>query len=201
MTRDRTKRIQGEHSSRRRKRSAEVPVPPPGEVSEWLKEHAWKACVPKRYRGFESLPLRQSPRFVSYPAQGLVRVDPVVVAVGPPDLERVGADRPVGNELESPLGQRPVRAPVDVSEEVTLSPAHCAGALAAELLQRQVVLAAVVPDDHELLADVDDVPGNRAGHRPRLFQSETYWMTWEGSHPSANPTAEQPSRIRPALNS
>ncbi len=31
----------------------------PGEVSEWLKEHAWKACVPKRYRGFESPPLRQ----------------------------------------------------------------------------------------------------------------------------------------------
>jgi hypothetical protein len=30
----------------------------PGEVSEWLKEHAWKACVPKRYRGFESPPLR-----------------------------------------------------------------------------------------------------------------------------------------------
>src|SRR5436190_7299215 len=46
----------------------------PGEVSEWLKEHAWKACVPKRYRGFESLPLRQSPRLVSHPPQGLVRV-------------------------------------------------------------------------------------------------------------------------------
>src|SRR5262249_2943737 len=32
---------------------------PPGEVSEWLKEHAWKACVRKTYRGFESPPLRQ----------------------------------------------------------------------------------------------------------------------------------------------
>src|SRR5678815_1494058 len=32
----------------------------PGELSKWLKEHAWKACVPKRYRGFESLPLRQT---------------------------------------------------------------------------------------------------------------------------------------------
>lgn len=30
----------------------------PGEVSEWPKEHAWKACVLSRYRGFESLPLR-----------------------------------------------------------------------------------------------------------------------------------------------
>ena len=31
----------------------------PGEVSEWPKEHAWKACVPiNRDRGFESRPLR-----------------------------------------------------------------------------------------------------------------------------------------------
>jgi hypothetical protein len=30
-----------------------------GEVSEWLKEHAWKACVRRKvYRGFESRPLR-----------------------------------------------------------------------------------------------------------------------------------------------
>ncbi len=34
-----------------------------GEVSERFKEHAWKVCVrPKAYRGFESLPLRQSNR-------------------------------------------------------------------------------------------------------------------------------------------
>jgi hypothetical protein len=32
-----------------------------GEVAEWFKAHAWKACVPKQYRGFESLPLRQLP--------------------------------------------------------------------------------------------------------------------------------------------
>jgi hypothetical protein len=33
-----------------------------GEVSEWLKEHAWKACVRRKvYRGFESRPLRQTP--------------------------------------------------------------------------------------------------------------------------------------------
>ncbi len=31
-----------------------------GEVDEWLKSHAWKACVGKTYRGFESLPLRQN---------------------------------------------------------------------------------------------------------------------------------------------
>ena len=29
-----------------------------GEVAEWLKAHAWKACISLRYRGFESLPLR-----------------------------------------------------------------------------------------------------------------------------------------------
>ncbi len=31
-----------------------------GEVSEWLKEHAWKACVGSPYRGFESRPLRSA---------------------------------------------------------------------------------------------------------------------------------------------
>ena len=30
-----------------------------GEVAEWFKAHAWKACVANPYRGFESLPLRQ----------------------------------------------------------------------------------------------------------------------------------------------
>ena len=31
-----------------------------GEVSEWLKEHAWKVCKRvKPFRGFESRPLRQ----------------------------------------------------------------------------------------------------------------------------------------------
>ena len=29
-----------------------------GEVTEWLKVHAWNACV-RKYREFESLPLRQ----------------------------------------------------------------------------------------------------------------------------------------------
>ena len=29
-----------------------------GEMSEWLKEHAWKACVVNNYRGFESRSLR-----------------------------------------------------------------------------------------------------------------------------------------------
>ena len=27
------------------------------EVAEWLKAHAWKACIRQAYRGFESLPL------------------------------------------------------------------------------------------------------------------------------------------------
>ena len=30
-----------------------------GEVTEWLKVHAWNACV-RKYREFESHPLRQS---------------------------------------------------------------------------------------------------------------------------------------------
>ena len=29
-----------------------------GEMAEWFNAHAWKACIPKRYRGFESLSLR-----------------------------------------------------------------------------------------------------------------------------------------------
>ena len=35
--------------------------PPIGEVSERVKEHAWKVCIGNPYRGFESLPLRQFP--------------------------------------------------------------------------------------------------------------------------------------------
>src|SRR2546427_2990723 len=31
-----------------------------GEVPERPKGHAWRACVPTRYRGFESLPLRST---------------------------------------------------------------------------------------------------------------------------------------------
>lgn len=31
-----------------------------GKMSEWFKVHAWKACVPKRYRGFESPSFRLS---------------------------------------------------------------------------------------------------------------------------------------------
>ena len=34
--------------------------PPIGEVSERLKEHAWKVCIGNPYRGFESLPLRHN---------------------------------------------------------------------------------------------------------------------------------------------
>jgi hypothetical protein len=30
-----------------------------GEMAEWFKAHAWKACVLKRYREFESPSLRQ----------------------------------------------------------------------------------------------------------------------------------------------
>ena len=29
-----------------------------GEMAEWFKARAWKARVPKKYRGFESLSLR-----------------------------------------------------------------------------------------------------------------------------------------------
>ena len=32
-----------------------------GWVAEWSNAHAWKACVPKRYRGFESPPIRHVP--------------------------------------------------------------------------------------------------------------------------------------------
>src|SRR2546426_3846374 len=52
-----------------RTRRRRVPLAPPvgicdgwrvGEVPERPKGHAWRACVPTRYRGFESLPLRLS---------------------------------------------------------------------------------------------------------------------------------------------
>ena len=34
--------------------------PTHGEMAEWFKAHAWKACVRETYRGFESRSLRQS---------------------------------------------------------------------------------------------------------------------------------------------
>ncbi len=38
-----------------------------GEMTEWLKVHAWKACVPlKGYRGFESLSLRQFGNWLAF---------------------------------------------------------------------------------------------------------------------------------------
>src|ERR1017187_6261431 len=39
-------------------RTAKMPFPA-GEMAEWFNAHAWKACIPKRYRGFESPSLRQ----------------------------------------------------------------------------------------------------------------------------------------------
>ena len=37
-----------------------------GEMAEWFKAHAWKACVAKTHRGFESLSLRHLSLF-SFP--------------------------------------------------------------------------------------------------------------------------------------
>src|SRR5438105_10808536 len=37
-----------------------------GEMAEWFKAHAWKACVGKIYRGFESLSLRHLKTFGHY---------------------------------------------------------------------------------------------------------------------------------------
>ena len=37
----------------------QIRITHPGEMAEWFKAHAWKACVGKIYRGFESLSLRQ----------------------------------------------------------------------------------------------------------------------------------------------
>ena len=44
-----------------------------GELSEWLKEHAWKACVRRTlYREFESLTLRQKLRRIALPCDALI---------------------------------------------------------------------------------------------------------------------------------
>src|SRR6202040_2632006 len=100
-----------------------------------------------------------------HPPQRFVAEDPVVVAVGPLDLERVSADQAVGHQLKRPFGQRPIRTAIDVPEEVALPPAHRTWAVAPQHLQWQVVLAPVFPDDHELLADVDDVLWRWNRHR------------------------------------
>ena len=41
-------------------------------MAEWFKAHAWKACVCKKYRGFESLSLRH------FHTQGLTNRNPKV---------------------------------------------------------------------------------------------------------------------------
>ena len=44
-----------------------------GEVSEWLKEHAWKACVQVTlHQGFESLPLRSLLRYERHDRQSFI---------------------------------------------------------------------------------------------------------------------------------
>src|SRR5947199_343471 len=43
-----------------------------GEMAEWFKAHAWKACVGKIYRGFESLSLRHLPAFAFDPDPALL---------------------------------------------------------------------------------------------------------------------------------
>src|SRR5262249_28038480 len=49
-----------------------------GEVPERPKGHAWRACVPTRYRGFESLPLR----FTLHPHGNVDTVAPAPRASG-----------------------------------------------------------------------------------------------------------------------
>ncbi len=44
-----------------------------GEVTEWLKVHAWKACV-RKYREFESHPLRQPNDITQLDTKGADRV-------------------------------------------------------------------------------------------------------------------------------
>jgi hypothetical protein len=53
-------------------------------VSEWLKEHAWKACIRvKPYRGFESLSLRQfSACYICHLLEKTGRVSKVMTCVG-----------------------------------------------------------------------------------------------------------------------
>ena len=38
-----------------------------GEMAEWFKAHAWKACVANPHRGFESLSLRQQNSWAGWP--------------------------------------------------------------------------------------------------------------------------------------
>src|SRR5687767_2091358 len=63
-----------------------------GQVAEWLKAHAWRACKRlKPFRGFESLPVRRSPR---------LPVTPV------PTLTRRSGLRKLGITVSAPAGTR-----------------------------------------------------------------------------------------------
>src|SRR5713101_7570888 len=108
---------------------------------------------------------KQSGAFLGQTAEGLPGVDAVVVAIGPVDLEGVGADAPVRHGLEGGGRVGALLALVDVAEHVGLPLAHRARAVAPQLLQRDVVLPPVLPDDRQLPAHHHHVLWNRDGHR------------------------------------
>src|SRR2546426_12428137 len=96
-----------------RTRRRRVPLAPPvgicdgwrvGEVPERPKGHAWRACVPTRYRGFESLPLRSKIR-------GVTRASSLASPFRP---HRMPTD-PLPQLLDRDLAKADVREWIDVA--------------------------------------------------------------------------------------
>src|SRR2546426_3073033 len=84
-----------------------------GEVPERPKGHAWRACVPTRYRGFESLPLRLTKliwgaRPLLACASRTLRIRTPARFRGAPQTPPAGA-APLGAGLPLPCASRPRR--------------------------------------------------------------------------------------------
>ena len=70
---------------------------PGGEMAEWFNAHAWKACIPKRYRGFESPSLRHISQGDSHADSRIDSRSPIPSC---PDLARIVT---VWEKLPAPL--------------------------------------------------------------------------------------------------
>ena len=68
-----------------------------GEMAEWFNAHAWKACIPKRYRGFESPSLRHISQGDSHADSRIDSRSPIPSC---PDLARIVT---VWEKLPAPL--------------------------------------------------------------------------------------------------
>ncbi len=75
------------------------------------------------------------------------------MAIGPDELNRVSAHASHARQLESGRQQGLRRAFVDMAENIGFPLACGAGAMPAQLLEREITLGAILPFDREFVSD------------------------------------------------